>query len=175
MKTVLIAILLWSGGARAESALFVGPIFGETSYSTSSGGTNRDSQSSYGGEGLYVWNNWMGGLSYSEYSVAPTGNSTFNVGQDDKDIEAEIKYRFLMGPLSPFIGLGAGTLIQTVKTSLFEANESDQGDFFIKEVGGGVLWKFMSNFGVSATAEYYQYSNVTGFKYYITLGFFPVF
>jgi len=46
MKTVLIAILLWSGGARAESALFVGPIFGETSYSTSSGGTNRDSQSS---------------------------------------------------------------------------------------------------------------------------------
>ncbi len=174
MKVLFFIFLLSATTVRAEPSLFVGPLLGGTSYSTSDGGLNRDSQTSFGGQAMYILDHWMGGLSYSAYSVGETGGPSLNVSQQNQDIEAGIKFRLLKEDFSPFVGMGAGAIFQTITTNLYDTSEVNTGDFFIKDVGGGILWRFMRNFGASIEADYYQYSNVTGFKYYITLGYFPI-
>lgn len=176
MNRILIFIIVSfvSATAFCETSLFVGPLLGATSYNPSDGSQTRDSQTSYGGEALFLLDHWVGGLSYSAYSLGQTGNSTLSVKQDNQDIEGEIKYRLLRDDLTPFVALGAGELVQTVTTQLFNTTESSQGSFFIKDVGIGVMGRFLTNFGVSISGSYYQYSNVNGFKYFITLGYFPL-
>lgn len=175
MKGIVLLMLIYLSPAWAlgDNMLFIGPLAGATTYSTSSGSTNRDTQFSYGMENIFVHDQWAGGLVYQYFSPGMEGSQTINVTQSNHWLAAEGKYRLWNENFSPYVAVGAGAVFQTVYTTVMGASDKIQGTFFVQDLGIGILGKIADDFGVSLSAKYYQFSNINGFNYFISVGFFP--
>jgi len=158
--------------SRADS-LYVGPIFGGTSYTDATGQMGRQSQTSYGLENFVIHDHWSVGLSYIYFAPGEDGTDSINVDQSDHWLSVQGRYRFWNEDFSPYVSVGAGGIYQFVSTTVMNYTERTNGLFFINDFGIGLMGRISGQFGANVSAKYYQFSNVNGFDYYISIGFFP--
>jgi hypothetical protein len=173
MKYIFIFFLFYSSLAFSENAIYVGPTVGSTSYNPSSG-ESAQSAVTYGAEAFYIYNKWIGGLNYSNYNLGVSGTGSVNVSQTNQWFEGQIKYKILDEVVSPFVFLGGGVLVQNITTQVLGDSESVQGNFFVKDIGVGLVTRFNEYLGLNFSAKYYQYSNTNGFNVALSLGYFPL-
>jgi hypothetical protein len=152
--------------------LYAAPLLGATSLTNSNGAASRDTKFSYGAEALVFRKQFGLGLNYLSYTASQDGNSTVNVSESDQWVTADLKFRFLTEDLSPYISVGGGTVFETVSTQLMGQAEKATGTDFIGNVGLGLFGRFQQHFGFDISAKYFQFSNVNGFSYCLSLGYY---
>lgn len=169
---------LGSSAAQADtSGLFVGPSLGATSFSSADGSPNRDTQISYGADGFYIYDHFAAGLTYKYLANYSDGNPAINTAQSTNWLSVEAKYLILNQVIDPYVSVGAGPVMQTLTTTVVGASENTSGVFLARDLGIGVMGRFSKdgNVGFNFGARYFQYSNVNGFDYVVSIGFFPEF
>jgi len=169
---VFVFLASYNVKVYGSQSIFAGPQITSTSYSNSVGSSNRDSQTSYGAQGFLVLDRFAGGLEYNYFAPNQTGNQSINVRQDDQWLEAEGKYRIWNENFSPYVSLGFGTVFESVSTQVLGASDKGSSVYFVRDLGLGLLGRITSNIGVTISAKYYQYSNINGFVYGLSFGYF---
>lgn len=150
--------------------IYAAPVVGATSYSLPSGGDNRDTQSSYGGEVVGIWREWGAALNVSTFSVPQAGTSDVNVGNRNILASAEGRYRFWNQNFSPYVSAGGGSLFQTVQTQVMGSTEKASSNYFLYHAGIGMLGAITQYWAFDLGIKYYRYSNVNGFNYFLSFG-----
>jgi hypothetical protein len=163
--------------AKAANELYVGPTVGVTTVSSPDGSLNRDTQGSFGADGFYILDRFALGLSYRNFGNFSDGNPTVNINQVNNWISAEGKYLFDVEGFHPYVSLGAGSVTQTVTTTVMGSAAVSNGVYFARDLGVGILGRIGSDssVGFNVGARYFQYSNISGFDYIVSIGFFPKF
>jgi hypothetical protein len=174
--TVLITGLILLGLSQAKAMdLYAGPQFGVTSYSLSTGEKDRESQYSYGADVMAFKGPWGLGTHFSYLSYPQDGNTVVNVQESDFMATLEGKYRVLLSPaFNPYVTLGAGPLYKTINTSVMGASEKNTDFYLVQDIGLGVMGEIVKDFGYNLSLKYYQYSNVSGFNYALSLGYYSL-
>lgn len=155
-----------------ERPIFIGATMGATSSSSASGSSNRDVNFSYGIESTYIWHHWAIGPSFKYFGTAPDGSQLVNVGQDNYWGSLEAKFRIWDTNFSPYVSLGGGGIYQSVTTQVMGSSSNISGLFFSRDVGIGIMGRVTKVLGLSLATRYYQFSNVNGFDYTLSLGVF---
>jgi hypothetical protein len=153
---------------------YVAPLLGSTSTSNSNGSKNRDMHFTYGGEADIFYSHFGLDLKASDFSSGKTGNESVSVSEEDLWLGTDLKFKFLTEGVSPYISIGAGEIFETVQTSVLGQNEKMSGSDFIGSVGAGLFTHFSQYFGLDISGKYFQYSNISGFSYCLSFGFYTV-
>lgn len=155
-----------------QSGLFLAPVFGGTSTETSMGNKERKMNLSYGAEAMYIRNRFGAALRYSTYSMGPEGTQQVSIEGRDHWVNLSGKFRFWDQNFSPYASAGGGVFINTISTTLMGTTEDRTSSSFVYDLGIGLFGKLGDRFGINISADYYNYSNVSGFTYLVSFGYF---
>ncbi|MDZ4676132.1 MAG: outer membrane beta-barrel protein [Oligoflexia bacterium] len=152
---------------------YLGPQFGKTSYTPPTGEKDRVSEYSYGGDVMAFKGPYGAGFHLSYLPYPTDGNATVSVQQSDLLMTLEAKYRYeFNNHINPYVTFGAGSLYKTVKSSVMGMSEKSSDFYFVQDIGLGIMGVLFKDFGYNAAVKYYQYSNVDGYNYTLSLGYF---
>jgi hypothetical protein len=171
--TIILVALMLPFAAKAENTYYLGPRLGSTSTTQPNGASDRDGHFTYGAEGYWLWNQFIAGLKFSAFNGGSAGTQVVNVSQSDRWVSAEGKYKFIDDQFSPYIGLGLGALIESVNTTIMGSSESASGTWFVPDIGIGLWGRLSSKVGLNLSLKYFQYSNVNGWDYSLSVGISP--
>ena len=182
MKNIVgLAILISAALAQASSLsqtsykIFAAPTLGYTELDKPNGEDGREGQPGVGIEGFLIKEKLGLGLIFNRYATPIRGSEDVNVYSENNWLSTEGRLRLWNENFSPYFSAGAGALFQTVNTRVLSSKESIRGQYFIQDIGLGILGALSESFALDLSAKYFQYSNVNGMSYTLSIGvLFPV-
>ncbi len=167
---ILSCPMFGSALSQSNNKILAAPTLGYAETDRSSGKDGRNGQGSYGFEGFFIREKYALGLNYARFTTPQKGTSDINVNEEDHWLSARARYRIWNENFSPFLSVGAGAILQTVNVNVMNSKESARSQYFIQDIGLGMLGVVLDKFAIDLGVSYFQYSNTNGFIYTLSIG-----